>query len=96
MSGTGAAGLDSMSTWKAVFWSGGKQRDGRLGRADKGGPSRPKLTHHSPSQWRAASPLVQRTLTASLVNSLVTANSRSLMGGETAEWLIKGGQRWPR
>lgn len=23
MGGTGAAGLDSMSTWKAVFWSGG-------------------------------------------------------------------------
>lgn len=61
-----------------------------------GGPSRPKLTHHSPSQCVDASPLVQRTLTASLVNSLVTANSRALTRGETAQWLIKGGQRWPR
>lgn len=53
----------------------------------RGGPSRPKLTHHSPSQCIAASPLVQRTLTASLVNSLVTANtdrcSRSLTGGNS-------------
>lgn len=67
---------------KGVEWGGG-----RLGRADKGGPSRPKLTHHSPSQCVAASPLVQRTLTASLVNSLVTANtdrcSRSLTGGNS-------------
>lgn len=60
---------------------------GGLRRADNGGPSRLKLTHHS------ASALVQQTLTVSLVNSLVTANtdrcSRSLTG-ETVEWLIKG------
>lgn len=66
---------------------GGVKGDGRLARADKGGPSRPKLTHHSPSQCVSASPLVQRTLTASLVNSLVTANtdrcSRSLTGGNS-------------
>lgn len=50
-------------------------------------PSRPKLTHASPSQCVTASPLVQQTLTASLVNSLVTANtdrcSRSLTGGNS-------------
>lgn len=80
MGGTGAAGLDSMSTWKAVFWSGGMQRDGRLGRADKGGPSGPKLTHHSPSQWRGRL-TISSADTNSLISQLISDSKQQIPDG---------------
>lgn len=85
----GAAGLDSGAHGKLRLGRGCCRGGGRLGWADKGGLRGLKVTRRS----ACPCPAVSSVDTNGLISRLISASKqqRLLTGGQTGQWLIKGG-----